>query len=74
MAEGPLDLTDEMVAAKWGEIAPLIEVMTARIQNLNDFMVQPTSQLSVDDVVSNPYRVSHSARWCLNAGVDHLIC
>jgi hypothetical protein len=61
-----------MVAAKWAEIAPLIDVMTTRIQTPGEFAVQPNSELAADDDASNPYQISHTARWCLNAGVDHL--
>jgi hypothetical protein len=68
----PESLTDEMVEAKWRELAPLIDVMTERIQTPNEFEVQPNSQLAADDAVSSPHNVSHAARWCLNAGVDHL--
>jgi hypothetical protein len=70
--EHPVELTDEMVAAKWTEIAPLIDAMIGRIQAPNDFPVKPNSELARDDAVSTPYHVSHSARWCLNAGVEHL--
>jgi hypothetical protein len=71
-ADTPVELTDEMVAAKWDEIAPLIDVITARIQNPDEFVVAPTSRLAVDDIASSPYQLSHCARWCLTAGVDHL--
>jgi hypothetical protein len=46
--------------------------MIGRIQAPNDFPVQPNSELAGDDAVSTPYHVSHSARWCLNSGVEHL--
>jgi hypothetical protein len=72
MTDDATELTDDMVAAKWQEIAPLIELVTARIQDPDDFTVQPGSQLAEDDADSHPYEVSHCARWCLNAGVDHL--
>lgn len=72
MTEEPFELTDEMVAAKWAEVADLIEVVTARIENPDDFVVQPSSQLAADDIATSPYHVSHCARWCLNSGVDHL--
>ncbi|MCU1701908.1 MAG: hypothetical protein JWR34_7971 [Mycobacterium sp.] len=68
----PESLTDEMIEAKWAKIAALIEVMTARIQTPDEFEVQPNSELAADDVASSPYQTSHAARWCLNAGVDHL--
>ena len=72
VTEEPLELTDELVEAKWAEIAPLIEVVTARIQDPGEFVVQSSSELAEDDNASSPYHVSHCARWCLNAGVDHL--
>jgi hypothetical protein len=67
-----VELTDEMVAAKWAEIAPLIDIMISRIQDPNDFALQPNSELAADDAASKPYHVSHAARWCLNSGVEHL--
>ena len=72
MEEPPVELSDEMVAAKWIEIARLIDAMIGRIQAPNDFPVQLDSELAGDDAVSAPYHVSHAARWCLNSGVEHL--
>lgn len=57
---------------KWAEIAPLIDMVVDRIHDQADFAVQAGSQLARDDADSHPYRVSHCARACLNAGVDHL--
>jgi hypothetical protein len=57
-------LTDEMVEAKWAEIAPLIDVMITRIQTPGEFSVQPDSQLTADDIARSSYQVSHAARWC----------
>ena len=71
MSDEP-ELTDEMVMAKWAQIAPLIDIVVNRIQDPEDFAVQPGSQLAADDADSDPYQVSHCARSCLNAGVDHL--
>jgi hypothetical protein len=65
-------LTDEMVEAKWFEVAALIEVMTTRIQTPDELGLQPKSELAADDIASSPYQTSHAARWCLNAGVDQL--
>jgi hypothetical protein len=70
VTEEPRDLTDEMVAEKWAEIAGLIEVITARIEDPDDFIVQPSSELAADDNATHPYEVSHCARWCLNAGTS----
>jgi hypothetical protein len=65
-------ITDEMVEAKWARLAPLIDVMSQRIQTPGEFEVHPGSSLARDDVDTSPYQLSHAARWCLNAGVDHL--
>lgn len=46
--------------------------VVARIQDPDDFIVQTSSELAGDDACSSPYHLSHCARWCLNAGVDHL--
>jgi hypothetical protein len=61
-----------MVMAKWAEIAPLIDIVVNRIQDPEDFVVDAGSQLDGDDAGSHPCQVSRCARWCLNAGVDHL--
>lgn len=61
-----------MVAKKWTEVAEAIEIVTARIQKPDEFVVQSSSELAADDLAAKPYHVSHCARWCLNAGVDHL--
>lgn len=70
------EVTDELpaeeVAAKWLEIAPGIEKMAQRIQDLDDFPVSRGSSLSGDDKHSAPYCVSHAVRSCLVSGVDHL--
>jgi hypothetical protein len=68
----PESLTEEMVYAKWAEIAEAVEVITTRIQTPDEFAVEANSELAADDAASNPYQISHAARWCLNAGVDHL--
>jgi len=68
----PDPLTEEEVHAKWAEIAELIEVMTTRVQTPDEFAVHPNSDLAADDAASSPFHTSHAARWCLNAGVDHL--
>jgi hypothetical protein len=61
-----------VVAAKWDEIAPGIDKMARRTADPNDFAISPGSWLSGDDKASRPYQVSHAARMCLVAGVDHL--
>jgi hypothetical protein len=60
----PESLTDEMVESKWAEMAPLIDLMTTRIQTPDEFAVQPNSQLAADDSVSDPFHVP-----MLSAGV-----
>ena len=49
-------LTDEMVAAKWTEIAPMIEIVSARVEDPNDFVLQPFSSLAEDDIATSPYQ------------------
>jgi len=66
------ELSEEQVAAKWLEMAPLIDRMAERIQDPADFPVSLGSSLSGDDAKSNPYCVSHAALMCLVSGVDHL--
>ena len=65
-------LTDAMADAMWAAWLPSIDNVTNRIQDPDDFSVGPGSQLAADDDASDPYQVSHCARACLNAGVDHL--
>ena len=69
-APDPAALTEDMVMDKWAKIAPLNEIMTARIQNPEDpdWAVKPGSELADDDAASNPYQVSHCARACLLMG------
>ena len=72
MSEDEGVFTDEMAEKMWGGLLPLIEEMTERTQNPGEFVVEPRSQLAADDAKSHPYEVSHCARMCLNAGVDHM--
>ncbi|WP_280510406.1 hypothetical protein [Nocardia farcinica] len=65
-------MSDEEVAAKWAELAPLIDRMTARIADPNDFHVSPGSTLAADDLRSSPFQVTHGARASIVAAVDHL--
>lgn len=74
-AQTPIEsrgLSDQQVTAKWSEIAHLIEVISTRIEDPNDFTVHPSSDLAEDNAASKPYHLSHCAQWCLNAGVDNL--
>lgn len=69
--DGP-SLTDEMALSMWAEIVSEIDNVMQRTQDDEDFGVEANSQLAADDADSTPYQVSHCARACLNAGVDHL--
>jgi hypothetical protein len=71
MSDGP-ELTDEQAETMWGWIVQSIDDVTERVQNPDDFAVEPRTQLAKDDTKSHPYEVSHCVRTCLNAGVDHL--
>ena len=71
-SDEPPELTDEFVMAQWARMAPVIDNVVRRIDDPDDFVVEPRSQLAGDDADSDPYQVSHCARACLNAGVDHL--
>lgn len=72
VSEPELGLTDEMVFAKWEEVASLIDVLIQRIQDPADFAIAEGSELAFDDASSIPYQVSHCVRWGLNAGIEHL--
>lgn len=72
MSEPTPEYTDEMAAAKWVEIAPLIDVLIKRIQDPNDFAIAEGSSLALDDAASKPYHVSHCVRWGITAGIEHL--
>lgn len=60
------------VAAKWVEIAPLVDRLMERIGDPREFPIMPGSALVGDDRASEPYQVSHAAQACLSAAVDHL--
>ncbi|OZG29728.1 hypothetical protein BH683_007255 [Williamsia sp. 1138] len=66
------EVTEDQVAAKWHEISPLIDRMSERIGDRDDFKVAAGSSLASDDALTNPYQLSHSVRLCMTAGVDHL--
>jgi hypothetical protein len=72
MSDDLAELTDEFAMAQWAQMAPLIDNVVNRTQDPEDFVVEAGSQLAGDDADSDPYQVSHCARACLNAGVDHL--
>ena len=71
MSDGP-EPNPSAVAARWEEIAAGIDKMAQRIADPDDFPISPGSSLAGDDKASRPYQVSHAARMCLVAGVDHL--
>jgi hypothetical protein len=66
------ELTDEGAVREWFGIAEATEQMIHRAQDKNDFVVEAGSELAEDDVLSDPYQVSHCGRHFINAGTDHL--
>lgn len=66
------EVSEEQVAAKWLEMAPLIDRMMERVGDPDDFPVSPGSSLAGDDKKSHPYCVSHAVRGCLVSSVDHM--
>lgn len=60
------------VAAKWVEIAPLVDRLMERLAEPREFPVRPGSALVGDDKASSPYQVSHAVMACVSAAVDHL--
>lgn len=60
------------VQAAWAKLAPQIDGLMHRMASPDGFDVDPGSELAADDVASSPYQVSHAARSCLAAAVDHL--
>lgn len=76
VASGPNWVPDEelsqQVAAKWLEIAPLVDRLMERVGDPDEFPIRPGSPLVGDDRASNPYQVSHAVMACLAAAVDHL--
>lgn len=68
-----IDVTEEMAEAKWhAAIAPAIQSVMDRLQDPTDFQVSAESTFADDDAATDPYHLSHSARWCLNSGVNNL--
>jgi hypothetical protein len=65
-------VTEEQAAAKWREMAPLLDRLMVRTDSQGEFEVAPGSSLAGDDRASDPYQVSHAVRLCLSAGIDHL--
>ena len=72
MNEEPVSLTEEQIAAKWAEVAPLIDTLNDRTDDRADFAVKPRSSLARDDEWADPYQLSHAVQACIVAGVDHL--
>jgi hypothetical protein len=70
--EGTGGLSDEEVANEWQHIAANTDRMLQRVNDPDEFPVQPRSSLSGDDKCCGGYQVSHAVQMCLVAGVDHL--
>jgi hypothetical protein len=68
---GP-EMTEEMAYEQWVRIAQQIDALVEQTQDKGAFAIEPGSDLAADDDKSHPYRVSHSARGFINAGVDHM--
>lgn len=72
MTDDELGLDPEAVAAKWHEIACIVDKMMERVGDPDDFQVSPGSSLFGDDKATSPFQVSHAVRMCLLAAVDYL--
>jgi hypothetical protein len=66
------DIPDEVVHAKWREIAPMIDVLARRIGESEPFPVVEGSALTGDDRAVLPYSVSYVATASLSSAIDHL--
>lgn len=64
--------TDEEVAEKWQQIAPLINRLAERVATLGEFDHGHNSALAGDDRATKPYNTSHAFAQSLSAAVDHL--
>src|SRR5680860_715866 len=65
-----MSIRAEDIAAKWEDMAPLIETLQSSGPDL--FEVRPDSRLAADDARRYGYPVSHAVRWCAAAAIDHL--
>lgn len=65
------NLGEEQVAAKWREIAPIIDELM-RQAGAKPPDVPRRSAMSGDDTATAPYYTSHAVRQCLTTAVDHL--
>ena len=61
-----------MAFDQWVKIAQQLDTLVSQTQDKGAFLVEPGSELAVDDARSDPYRVSQCARGFINAGVDHM--
>lgn len=65
-------VSDEEVAAKWAQIAPLIDRLLERAGTRGEFTHRPDSALAGDDRATHPYNTSHAFQQSLSASIDHL--
>lgn len=65
-------VSDEEVAAKWAQIAPLIDRLLERAGTRGEFTHLPDSALAGDDRATHPYNTSHAFQQSLSAAIDHL--
>ncbi len=62
----------EDIAAKWAEMAPLIDRLQAESAEPGMFDVMEGSTLADDDSDRGGYPTSHAATWCATTAIDHL--
>jgi len=72
VSAGQTGVAPEDVQRKWLQIAPLIDRVMSRLDEVDGLPVERRSSLAGDDRASRPYQVSHALSLCLMAGVDHL--
>jgi len=65
-------IPDEMLHAKWREIAPLVDVLASRIGDTVAFPVVLGSAFTGDDKGASPYSVTYVVDACLASAIDHL--
>lgn len=65
-------VTDEEAAAKWAQIAPLIDRLMERAGTKGEFTHRPDSALAGDDKATDPYNTSHAFLQSLTSAIDHL--
>jgi hypothetical protein len=62
----------EDIAAKWAEMAPMIDRLQAESAEPGMFAVAERSTLADDDSHRGSYPTSHAATWCAATAIDHL--